>query len=236
MLNPKLNAAALAAQYARKKRIQIQEILVPDVAERISQVLRTQTKWKLAFNRGKDTVTMSQEEIAALGRDGMAKLMGECLQNARTGFQFVYSSYPIVEAIVAKRDIGHPLHDVLMEINTQPFREFIEEVTGIRGLVKADGQATLYSRGNFLTFHNDFDARTNRKVAYVLGFTKGWRADWGGLLEFYDENGDVEGGYLPRFNSLSLFTVPANHAVTFVPPFVTEGRYSITGWFSAAQA
>ena len=163
-----------------------------------------------------------------------ARATHRALKNAESGFQYVYSSYPIVDAIVNRRDEGHPLHGVLEAMNAPAFRSFVEQVTGIGGLVKADGQATLYSKGNFLTFHNDFDARNKRRVAYVMGFTRKWRPDWGGTLEFYDAQGNVEFGLMPRFNVLNLFEVPVNHAVTYVPPFVPEGRYSITGWFSVA--
>lgn len=234
MLNPDLNARTLASEFAGRRRLQISNALQAPVAERIHEVLRHQTKWMLAFNRGSEAVTLSQEQLGAMGRAGVAELMNECMRNAQSGFQYVYSSYPIVDAIVNRRDVGHPLHGVIEAINAAPFREFIEQVTGITGLVKADGQATLYSRGNFLTFHNDFDARNKRRIAYVLGFTRKWRPDWGGLLEFYDAQGNVEWGLVPRFNVLNLFEVPTNHAVTYVPPFVQEGRYSITGWFSVA--
>lgn len=234
MLNPDLNAGALAAAFARRKRIQIENALEPAVAERIADVLKTKTKWMLAFNRGPQSLTMSQEEIAGLGKAGIATLMQECVRNAESGFQYVYSSYPIVDAIVNRRDVGHPLHGVLEAMNAPAFRGFVERVTGIGGLIKADGQATLYSRGNFLTFHNDFDAKNKRRVAYVLGFTRKWRPDWGGILEFYDAQGNVEFGLMPRFNVLNLFEVPVNHSVTYVPPYVAEGRYSITGWFSVA--
>lgn len=234
MLNPDLNVRTLAAEFAVRKRLQIQNALVSADAEWIAEVLRHQTKWMLAFNRGPESVTLSQEQIAAMGKAGVADLMRECLKNAESGFQYVYSSYPIVDAILNNRDPGHPLHGVLQAINAPSFRGFVERVTGIGGLVKADGQATLYSRGNFLTFHNDFDARNKRRIAYVLNFTRKWRADWGGLLEFYDAKGNVDWGLVPRFNALNLFEVPANHAVTYVAPFATESRYSITGWFSVA--
>ncbi len=234
MLNPDLNAKKLGAEFAVRKRIQIPNVLEAAPAERIAEVLRHQTKWSLAFNRGPESVVMSTEQLAALGRAGVASLMQECLRNAESGFQYVYSSYPIVDAIVNRRDPGHPLHGVLEALNAPAVREFVERVTGITGLVKADGQATLYSKGNFLTFHNDFDARNKRRVAYVLGFTRKWRPDWGGTLEFYDAQGNVEFGLMPRFNVLNLFEVPANHSVTYVPPYVPEGRYSITGWFSVA--
>jgi SM-20-related protein len=234
MLNPDLNPQALSNVFGRHRRIQIENVLDGGVADRIHEILRHRTKWVLALNRGSQALTLTQEELSAMGKAGVSELMRECLQNAQSGFQYVYSSYPIVDAIVHGRDPGHPLHGVLEAINAPSFRSFIERVTGVEGLVKADGQATLYSRGNFLTFHNDFDARNKRRIAYVLGFTRKWRSDWGGLLEFYDEAGNVDLGLVPRFNVLNLFEVPRNHAVTYVTPFATEGRYSITGWFSVA--
>ncbi|MFM9862517.1 MAG: 2OG-Fe(II) oxygenase [Micropepsaceae bacterium] len=234
MLNPDLNIPSLAAEFAARKRIQISNALEPRVAEDIAGVLQHRTKWMLAFNRGPESVTLSQEQLSATGPEGIGRILQECQRNAQSGFQYVYSSYPIVDAIVNRRDAGHPLHAVLEAINAPGFRGFIERVTGVSGLVKADGQATLYSRGNFLTFHNDFDARNKRRIAYVLGFTRKWRTDWGGLLEFYDAQGNVDLGLPPRFNVLNLFEVPVNHSVTYVTPFATEGRYSITGWFSAA--
>lgn len=231
ILNPALDVNALAAEFAVKKRIQIQNVLDGPAAKGIDDVLRRQTKWQLVFNRGQENFTLTQEQIAAQGREGAMKLAQDCIQAARTGFQYLYYAYPIVDAILAKRDEGHPLHWLLGEINSPYFLDFIRKVTGIDSVVKADGQATFYGPGHFLTFHDDTHARVKRRIAYVLGFTKNWRADWGGLLEFYDKNGDVEFGMLPRFNSLSLFEVPAPHAVTFVAPYAAEGRYSVTGWF-----
>ena len=167
-----------------------------------------------------------------MGPDGAQKLLQECIQNAKTQYQYFYGCYPMVDAIVNKKDQGHLLHTVLEEINSPYFLDFIRKITGIDSITKADGQATLYRPGHFLKLHTDFDAKRDRRLAYVLGFTKNWRADWGGVLEFYNDRGDVEAGILPRYNSLSMFAVPKPHAVTYVAPYATEGRYSITGWFS----
>jgi Rps23 Pro-64 3,4-dihydroxylase Tpa1-like proline 4-hydroxylase len=60
-----------------------------------------------------------------------------------------------------------------------------------------------------------------------------WRPDWGGYLQFLDEDGDIVAGYKPRFNALNLFRVPARHNVSYVPPFAPAGRFAITGWFRA---
>ena len=49
-----------------------------------------------------------------------------------------------------------------------------------------------------------------------------------------DEDGSHREAMLPRFNSLSLFKVPAKHFVGVVAPWAQEPRLAITGWWHAA--
>ena len=35
---------------------------------------------------------------------------------------------------------------------------------------------------------------------------------------------------LPRWNTLSIFAVPAGHAVSLVAPWTAQDRLAITGW------
>ncbi len=58
--------------------------------------------------------------------------------------------------------------------------------------------------------------------------TRDWDPDWGGLLQFYDAEKNVEQVFVPRFNTLSLFTVPQSHAVSAVAPYAPVGRLAIT--------
>ena len=74
------------------------------------------------------------------------------------------------------------------------------------------------------------NATQERLVAYVLGLTPAWSADYGGLLQFLDAGGAVEETFMPRYNTLTLFRVPADHCVSYVSDFCTRSRYSITGW------
>jgi len=108
---------------------------------------------------------------------------------------------------------------------------FIREVTGLPSLVKADAQATLFAPGQFLGRHIDSHVAEGWLVAYVMNFAKDWKPDWGGYLNFFDDDGDIVAGYRPRFNALNMFKVPRAHAVSFVPPFAPVGRFAITGWF-----
>jgi Rps23 Pro-64 3,4-dihydroxylase Tpa1-like proline 4-hydroxylase len=54
------------------------------------------------------------------------------------------------------------------------------------------------------------------------------------VLNFYDARGHIEEGFVPTFNALNLFRVPAWHSVSQVAIFGGL-RYSVTGWFHAAK-
>lgn len=233
-VNPGLDRGALAERFAREGRIQIRDVLTEQTAREVQKILALHTPWGVAWQAGDDGPN-------ALKADAMARMTPQ--QNAETGRQlmgamqgqdyaFVYGQYPILTAYQEKWDEGSP-HDLLIEhINAEPFLELVRDVTGIRSLCKADAQATLYRPGHFLAIHSDSHVAEGWRVAYVLNFTQGeWRPEWGGYLEFYDDEGDVIAGYRPRFNALNMFAVPQKHSVTYVPPFAPVARYAITGWF-----
>jgi SM-20-related protein len=69
-------------------------------------------------------------------------------------------------------------------------------------------------------------------VAYVFSFTKNWKIDWGGLLQFHDdENCKIIDSYVPAFNALTIFRVPQWHSVSYVTPFAMGPRYAVAGWY-----
>lgn len=150
---------------------------------------------------------------------------------ARGDYAFRYAHYSLVEAYLGKWDEGGP-HDLLLEyLNAPEFLQLARDVTGIDELIKADGQATLYGAQHFLAQHTDSHVAEGWRVAYVMNFAvDDWKPDWGGYLNFYDEDGDIIQGFKPRFNALNLFAVPQSHAVSYVPPFAPIGRFAITGW------
>ncbi|MFT4939017.1 MAG: SM-20-related protein [Paraglaciecola sp.] len=87
--------------------------------------------------------------------------------------------------------------------------------------------------GHYLTRHNDVNPKKQRRVAYVLSLSKHWHPDWGGLLQFYQPDGTPKDAWAPQFNSMALFDVNHVHGVSYVAPFATQAKYSITGWFRA---
>ena len=103
-------------------------------------------------------------------------------------------------------------------------------MTGEDRIALADSQLTRFRRGHFLTEHDDELAGKNRYYAYVLNLTPVWRIDWGGLLAFHGDDGNVAEAFTPRFNALNLLRVPCAHSVTQVALSAGANRLSITGW------
>lgn len=233
-LNPTLDVEALADAFAEEQRIQIRNILTDESALIIHRILAEETPWGLAWQagaRGPDAIRRAAlAEMPAAER----KERSEATMAAMRGrdYAFVYSSYPMVEAYLEKWAPDGP-HDMILEyLNDRPVMDFIRAVSGMPDLVKADAQATLYAPGQFLAVHDDSHSKKGRRLAYVLNLCPvDWRPDWGGYLNFLDEDGDVYAGYRPRWNALNLFAVPQKHHVSFVPPWAPAARFAITGWF-----
>lgn len=236
MLNNDLDRSALAEVFRSRKRIVIRDVLAPSAADMIHQCLIQDVPWGLAYQDENGPKSLDARELAALGPQALQALKTSCGTRAQRGFQFLYSCYPMLDAYLAKRDPQLLLHPIFEFINSGPMLDFVREVTGFPQIVRADAQATLFGPEHFLTLHNDFDPQKGRLVAYVMGFTKNWRPDYGGMLQFYNDRFDVDEGFLPVFNSLMMFSVPQLHAVTYVPPYAPVGRYAITGWFMDATA
>lgn len=233
-LNPQLDRAALAADFARTGRVQIRNVLTRESAAEICKVLTQGTPWGMATGAGEakpQSFRLGDLQTAA----GKAAL-GEAARaaeahSARGEYGFRFAHYPILTALQEGWAPGSP-HEILLEhLNADAFMGLAREVTGIPALFKADGQATLFGPSHYLGRHIDSHVAEGWEVAYVLNFAReDWHPDWGGYLLFLDENGDVVEGFRPRFNALNLFRVPTPHLVSYVPPFAPVGRLAVTGW------
>jgi Rps23 Pro-64 3,4-dihydroxylase Tpa1-like proline 4-hydroxylase len=233
-LNPALDVAALAKAFARDRRLQVRNLLTEASARIVQRILAEDTPWGLSWQAGaQGPERIARDALAAMpAAERQARLQAAMVAMRGSGYAFSYWSYPMVDAYVGKWNPDGP-HDLLLEyINDRPVMDLVRAISGMPDLVKADAQATLYAPNHFLAVHNDEHASAGRRIAYVLNLcAEDWRLDWGGYLNFYDDDGDVIAGYRPRFNALNLFAVPQKHNVSFVPPFAAVARYAITGWF-----
>jgi hypothetical protein len=230
-LNPRADRTSASTRFAADGRVQLRDFLTEPAARTIHQVLSRETPWGLGWRAGADGPHALRDKD--LQPNNLSRI-GPAVSNAMRGrdYAFVYARYPMLDAY-KEGWADHDALDFLIEhINAAPMLDLVRDVTGIREIVQADAQATLFAPNHFLAAHDDSHVAEGWRVAYVMNFcAEDWRPDWGGYLLFYDAEGDVVAGYRPRFNALNLFRVPARHSVSYVPPFAPTSRFAITGWF-----
>lgn len=231
-LNPALDLAHYADLYARRGIVQIADVFETPVADGVEKVLSGPIPWRMLLtDSGDKPIHFSGAEIKAMGREKVDALVRDAILRARQNRGYLYNTYPMIEAYLRGWDPGHPLHQMTELINGPEFLDLGRRVTGVSGITKADAHATAYHPGHYLTRHVDHGEDRERRAAYVLGFTRGWQPDWGGLLLFLSDRQDVTEGYLPRFNVLTIFDIKYLHTVTQVSSFAGGIRRSITGWY-----
>lgn len=232
MLNPKLDRKALAARYAEDDRVRIADVLDSRVAERIREICLGPVPWEYLLHIDGRNLVVPADVFEAMDSADANELHRKIGAAAAEGVGFLYCGYKIdrKQSDADNDDLAF-LHGVFEFLNGEDMLGLIREVTGHSDIRSADAQYTRYKPGQFLTRHRDEHTSEQRRVAYVLAFSKGWHPDWGGLLQFFENDGTARDAWVPQFNSLALFDVRHVHSVTYVTPFAKQPRLSLTGWF-----
>jgi Rps23 Pro-64 3,4-dihydroxylase Tpa1-like proline 4-hydroxylase len=122
------------------------------------------------------------------------------------------------ERKLATRDdsrMGDATRQLLAECNSAAFVDFLEELTGIRGLVPdphlEGGGLHQIVRGGHLGVHVDFNRhpRTglDRRLNALVYLNRDWREEYGGALELWGRDQTrCEKRILPLFNRLVVFS------------------------------
>jgi Rps23 Pro-64 3,4-dihydroxylase Tpa1-like proline 4-hydroxylase len=240
MLNPELDPAALAAKFQARGIIQISDIFQLDVADSLHQCLRDEIPWRLScydnMIEGSDRdLKLTQQSLAAMSADQKAGFQREILRQASDQFQYVYQSFDLLEGHRTGEKPDLFVYRLMQFLAGDTFFDFARTLTGSDEISHVDGHATRYVAGHFLKNHSDESPLEQRRFAYVIGMTRDWNADMGGMTQFLDNDGRVIDCLVPTFNSLIVFSVPVHHLVSHVPPWVTGERLSVTGWLTVKQ-
>jgi SM-20-related protein len=231
MLNPALDRGALAEEFQRDQRIRILNVLRTEVAERVRSICAEKVSFDYVYFLNGAVQVTGEREMAAFDAKTKAQISQQLMRNATEGIGYLYCGYVMNRSrAVADEDLGY-LYKLFEYLNSADMLEFVEQITGRQDLVRADAQYTRYSAGQYLTRHRDDVEGEVRRLAYVFGFTRRWHPDWGGLLQFYHDDGTPRDAWVPAFNCLSLFDIRHVHSVSYVTPFAGEARLSLTGWF-----
>ena len=235
MLNSNLDIDQLAAEYRADQRVRITNVLEDSVAHKIREVLLNKVPYELAYVVNNQNLSMSMEQLGATISQQRRELFTALYAEASRGVGFLYNRFHLSQAKDHSLKDLHFLHELYAFLNSPQMLSVIGKITGAQDLVSADAQATCYRAGHYLTRHRDDLSGQERRLAYVFGFSESWHPDWGGLLQFFEEDGTPRDAWMPQFNTLSLFDVRHIHSVTHIAPYAAAPRLSITGWFRADE-
>jgi len=236
VLRAGLDPAALAETFRRDGRLQIVDFLRHDGALALFRQLAESREWRLAVNKGETIEDLSLAEVAAWPAEKKAALDREVIAGGRQGFQFRYETIRLPEYGTGSGQVPPPLLAAFVDFLSSPeMIAFFRDLIGAQDIALADGHASRYQSGHFLTAHDDTNVDMGRRAAYVLNLTPQWRPDWGGILQFYDERGNVIRGFIPAFNTLNIFRVPQPHSVSWITPLAGAPRHAVTGWLRARE-
>jgi Rps23 Pro-64 3,4-dihydroxylase Tpa1-like proline 4-hydroxylase len=185
----------------------------------------------MVYNDGATVHQLSPDRLAGMDPREASAIMAGIHERARGQYQYLYAFFPTLGAYLAENSPRFRVFEFFEFLNSEPVLQFVRRLTGLDQIRWADGQATWYKPGHFLKAHTDEDPSTGRVAAYVMNLSPVWERDWGGLLQFFDSNDNVEEAFRPSFNTLNIFTIPQLHSVSMVSTYVNAERLAVTGWF-----
>ncbi|MEZ5543247.1 MAG: 2OG-Fe(II) oxygenase family protein [Pseudomonadota bacterium] len=227
IFNPDIDLTAHRKTFADKGYVRIENVLLPEQAERIETALASGVPWELCYLTESGPVSIPQSEYRAFGPAQAADLNQAILKQAKQGFAYFYYRSDLV------RSENETLRAFYSELSGERCLGMFRYLTGEPGIRTVNGQVACFTAACFLKRHQDVTDKEKRIAAYVFSFTRNWDPDWGGHLHVLDSqlrNTDV---FEPSFNSLTIFRVPRIHFVSQVCNYAMGARYTATGWMLA---
>src|SRR5262249_54336289 len=137
---------------------------------------------------GKGVAVIDPAEMARWDRERHVELQRELYQAAARAEGFAYLGARLTEAWKngAPDTALGSFHNALI---SPAMMAAIRATTGASPFDSASAQAPSYRRGHSLPRHLDDPKGEHRRFAFVWGFTRKWDPDWGGLLQFFGNDG-----------------------------------------------
>jgi len=208
----------------------IEDALRTEIVDALYQSVYEQAEWEHVYRAGEKQGCDKVSALRNMSPVELQKKQQIIIQQAKKGYQFSYNRYSILDEVLTNYNPDNFMHIFMHYLNSEEFISFAHQVTEDKSIIKCEAQACWYAPGQFLKLHQDNNPRgEERRYAYVLGLTKQWHSDWGGLLQFV-KNGKVTNTVTPGFNTLTIFKVPQDHQVSYVAPYALKPRFTVTGW------
>lgn len=222
----RLNDESHRRSFAEKRRVRIKGALPEALAMDWSNAVAAREDWFLTMAVKGQTARVSPGVLETYPAEQRQQLERDLHSEAAEGRGFIYDSIEVDET---SDGVLGEAYGLLSGTGT------LDAISAMIGteVRSVSAQATRYRPSQWLTRHRDDPKGETRQLAYVLSLTAAWHPDWGGLLQFFEDDGTPQEAWSPGLGVLSLFDVRTVHSVTYVAPYAQASRLAITGWFSS---
>jgi 2OG-Fe(II) oxygenase superfamily len=170
--------------------------------------------------RDRSPMYRSAEPFPYLIEDGLFnpsildRVVGEFEAMDRSGWHYSEATHERKWSTEDGHQMGPFTSALIAQLNAGPFVSFLEELTGIGGLVPdphlRGGGLHEIRRGGLLAVHADFNVhprlRLYRRLNLLIYLNKDWQPEWGGNLELWDRGGQrCVRAIQPVFNRAVVF-------------------------------
>jgi len=231
-LSKKLDTKKLAKAFKETGRLQIPDFLEPKAAEEVFSALTLKTPWQITYNEGKRAKWLDPKDVEVKIGRRIREMTNMIFESAAKGdFQYVRNARLLKENQTGMRPLEQTLVDAYDFLTGKEILGLIKAVTGA-AVKRADAEAHWYQNDHFQSRGDGRETGGKPLVGFSLNMARDWLAEWGGNTFFYGKGGDIEEVFVPAFNTLEIFSIPASHSIGLVAPFAQKFRVSITGTFS----
>lgn len=190
--------------------------------------LSRESSWGLTLSDGERILGLAPDEYRSCTAIELRECTSVAYSAAQKGFSFIREELWVSMAHVAETTLRpNPLQRIFALIQSASFAQYAAEVVGARSLKVVRVTIERYTGGHFFGFTTG--APADATVGFSIDLTDTWRAEWGGLLEFCNFVGCIDYGYLPEFNTLTLYDLSKSRAISLVTPLARRDRYAIVG-------
>jgi SM-20-related protein len=237
-LSRALDRKSLSRAFHRKGRLQVSAILRPSDAHALYQCLSKSTQWGLLLGSGPG---IGQNYVSPEQCEAFTDAQYQTLHRMAHTFRGQGGSHLMGVRLIGQDAFDRQSDSSLLArfadwLDSRAFLNFVGDITGDCDIDRVSTQAMRFTVGHFSSLHADSTGEHDpQRVTCVFGFTPTWQRSWGGLLQFANKRGQLEDGFVPCFNSMTIFRSSLKHAVSVVTQRAQVPRYSIAASLFAEQ-
>ena len=226
-LNDGVDPKALAKEYKKAGRVLIKDAMDAKCADKLSESIETMAIWRTVYLDGETERRISGHDLQSLTNRRQRDMQENIYIQARQGYQYLRYECP-TDVIPDSKD-PKGLTDADVFFKSDGFRDFLRKIAGAKDGELENVGARWLQRDHFMADSALATKLPDCKLWFSMDMTRTWQMQWGGQLNFLDDEGEIEQAWSPGFNQLSVYAGGTRHSIGYVTPFHHAFCLSICG-------